>query len=266
VRAGLCTFVLDRVFAGQRDFADLAGVASAAGFTGIEGVVRTERMAVPFLPRSGHLTALRSLATVDLYRFPLTAGRPERRQRGLAALEAMVDAASAWAVPSISFSPGPLPPGVDPRFTFDALARDLEPVIHRAAAAGVRIAVENVPGECAGTRGLMSGLLARLNAPIGVCLDLANALLDPPVTGWIERFAPDLSKIHLSDATVDGVRVRPTLPGMGSIQWRDTYAALAASGFRGDVFVEAPRASGWGEREYLTRLRAAVDALPVPWR
>jgi sugar phosphate isomerase/epimerase len=91
-----------------------------------------------------------------------------------------------------------------------------------------------------------------------VCLDIGNALLDPPVTQWIEEFHSRIVKIHLSDGLANAGSLNALLPGHGEVSWNEVRAAIERIQCEIDLFVEAPLPTGTPEVAFLDQLRRAI--------
>lgn len=264
MKLGICSWSFAGTARGARPATEISEVAAAFGFSHFEGA---------FAPR-GQLSAgqaaqplagaaMPSLATLELHRFHLTDPNPKRRERAAEVVAQMIDCAAAWGASSISFSMGPVPSGEgegaptssELDAAVDRACAALAPLLPRAEAAGIRIALENLPFHCLGTRAGMRRALANLPGA-RVCLDVGNATLDGPVSAWIEEVGDRLEKLHLSDA-----RLQPSfelvLPTAGVVPWAELGAWLRQLAV--PLFVEAPIAAGADEAGFLTQVRDRTE-------
>ena len=100
-------------------------------------------------------------------------------------------------------------------------------------AAGMRLAVENLPRTCIGRAGWE---VARLSeACAGVCFDV-NHLLIEDHAAFMDAAAGKVITTHLSD--YDGVDERHWLPGMGIVPWKLVRERLLAAGYDGPFLFE----------------------------
>lgn len=262
MRLGICSWAFDGFLRGRRSVEELAAAASEAGFSSLEGSYAPRG---PFGPQgepaSDPAVPVTSLATLELHRFHLTDPRPRHRERAFDVVDAMLRLAARWGLASVSFSPGVLAAEISREQTLDELAAGLRPRLERAGELGIRLALENLPGHLLERRATFLALLDRLPAA-GVCLDLGNALLDPPVSAWVEELGPRLVKLHLTDGRTRDGRFEPTVPGAGEVPWPEVRERLATGGEL-PVFVEAMATDG-NERERLAALHAAAAPLLGP--
>ncbi|HSK41290.1 MAG TPA: sugar phosphate isomerase/epimerase family protein [Arenibaculum sp.] len=261
MRLGICSWAFDGIMRGRRTAGDLTRAASAAGFQSIEGAyARRGPLSADQEPHGDQAVPIASLATLELHRFPLVAADPVHRRHALGIVAEMIRCADRWSIPTVSFSPGALPDGPggpDIGETLDMLARDLVPLVRQAADRGIGLALENLPGHVLAQRSTMAELLDRL-PEAGLCLDVGNALADPPVEQWFDRFAARIVKFHLSDGhTADG-RLVPVELGRGDVDWTVVAPRIRATDL--DAFIEPPLdPSAPGEAERLPSLKAAAD-------
>ena len=258
MRIGICSWSFARVERGTRPVTEIAALAAELGFEMIEGAFSSRGSLAP-----GRIDAeptaipVRSLTTLDLHRFRLTDPSPKGRGRGLERLRQMIEIARPWGVRSISFSPGPAHSDDTVDKTVGALADGLEPLAALAATHGVGLALENLPGHLLSTRDRMALALARMPT-LGLCLDLGNTLVDPPLAAWVDRLGPRVTKLHLSDGHTDGTRLVPALPGQGALDWNVVGQSLDK--LQGtDAYVEVPRPRGVEERAFVESLREALQ-------
>lgn len=137
-------------------------------------------------------------------------------------------------------------------------------VIRHAEQAGVRIGIENCPmyftaDEWPGGKNLATSprlwreLFRRQPSPtLGLNYDpshLVWQMMDPYAP--VKEFAARIQHVHAKDVRIDRARLnevgimahpleyhRPTLPGLGEIDWGRFFAALGDAGYRGPVCIE----------------------------
>jgi sugar phosphate isomerase/epimerase len=251
MNVGVCSWAFHGVLRG-RDPYDLVERAERAGFAGIEAAFRL-RGGRPDPSERTPIRGVRSLATLELHRHELCDLRPERRAQAWHTLDTMIDTAAALATPTVSLSPGRTHDALD----LTDLAKRLESRAARAKESGVVLCIENLPHRIGGTLAEMSNLL--LHVPSGrICLDIGNAVCDPPVVGWLAAFDGAIEKVHLSDGVSQGTTFGPKPLGTGDVPWPDVAAYLRDREVS-EVFVEAPLPAGVDEMSFLHTLRADVE-------
>jgi sugar phosphate isomerase/epimerase len=244
---GVCSWAFTGAVRGTRPLRELGEAARRAGFVALEGAFYSRHG----LPAADGLlpVPVPTLATLELHRSFLTDERPERQEHALAIVRRMVACAADQGMASLSFSPGP--PGGDGSRVLDRLAENLEPLLDQAERRGVVIALENLPGSVVADRSAMAAVLARLPR-LGLCLDVGNAVVSPPVAAWLDELGGRAVKIHLSDGVWDGGAFQPRAPGAGAVPWaaiRERLLAMSAP-----LFVEAQLPAGGDETAFLAAL------------
>lgn len=263
MKVGICSWAFAGSFRGNRPVAEMTSLAEGTGFSSLEGAYHPRGCLGTAPPPTGNLlrVPIGSLATLQLNRLHLTSPHPEVQARALEVVRGMLECAASWGIPSVSISLGPLYPGYELEAVLQQLAGQLMPLIESTLLSGCRIALENVPRHCLATRKAMALALTHLGPPLGVCVDTGNALLDPPVSQWLEEFGTRIVKLHLSDGHVDDFSFIPTLPGRGQVPWGEVREGVERIGCRPDLFVEAPLPAGASEVIFLQEVRRAVQAV-----
>lgn len=124
--------------------------------------------------------------------------------------------------------------------------RSLQELAGRAEAAGVVLAVEDLPRSCLGNCGRELKELLSADERLRICFDTNHLLLErwqdvlPALSGKIRT-------VHLSD--YDFVDERHWLPGEGRLDWARLLRALGAAGYRGPLMYEV----GLGAPRHLAR-------------
>lgn len=248
---GICSWAFSGILRGQRTILDLSQKASRAGFNLLEAPYISRSSLSETWDHFGYLPArISSLATLELHRFHLTDLVAARRDRAVQVVREMAERASQFGIPSISFSPGKLWPGQTVDQSLDNLASLLGPIVESAGSRSVTVCLENLSGHILQCRTNMEQLLSRLPAA-RVCLDLGNALLDPPVTSWFQTFRSRLGKIHLSDGRVVNGNLEIVPLGHGDLDWTAIHAELLQLPDGVDLFVEALLDEGEAEDQFL---------------
>jgi sugar phosphate isomerase/epimerase len=234
MKIGICPWAFDRAVVGRRPLEEIAARAGAAGFDAVEAnyaahcrIPATCRWVVP----------VTSVATLALHRFPLTSPNAAHRAAAGDAVRAMIAMARALEARSISFSPGPV--RALSKTTLDECIATLQALTVEAAAFGIILAVENLPGHLLATREATLHLLAAVEG-LGLCLDLGNALADPPVERWLDTLGDRVVKMHLSDGRILADALQPTPIGEGDVPWSALRGRLMDFAAEIDVYLETP--------------------------
>ena len=263
MNVGICSWAFHDCLRRSRSVFELTSLAQEFGFSSLEAVFHPRGVLGPDAesPDGQLAVPIRSLATLELHRFHLTDSRLPRRAHAFDILNQMIDSAKRWQIPSLSFSPGLLEADQNLDSFLKEIKPEFESVLQRAAAANCQVALENLVGHCVATRRAMAQALDHLGSVVGVCLDISNAMMDPPVSRWVQDFGPRITKIHLSDRKVRGGKIEPTLPGYGDVPWKEVRDSLSKIKDRVDIFVEVPLPPAVPERVFLKNIREAVDSV-----
>ncbi len=121
----------------------------------------------------------------------------------------------------------------DPEMEYSAegLKSALQELLSFCREHGLRVALENVPGEEGALRRIV-GLVEELRSPgLGLCLDLGHANLGGNPLDELERALPlpCLLNIHLHDN--DGRKDAHLVPGEGTLPWDEVGEALREGGY-----------------------------------
>jgi sugar phosphate isomerase/epimerase len=141
---------------------------------------------------------------------------------------------------------------------------DLATLAERAAVAGVRMAVENMPfneqRRVGATMADLLDVIDGLGGHVGVCLDAGHSNAGGGDPSADARLAgKKLFAVHLQDG--DGSRDQHRVPGEGSTDWEAFVATLDALGYKGPRSFEVESARN---RE-LAPIMAALGALRARW-
>ena len=256
MKIGICAWAFDGGVQGRRAVSEMAEAAAAAGFDALEGAVsvRTpwsnESLAVP----------VSSLTTLALQRFPLTSTNVRHRQAGILAVRSMIAAAHLIRARSISFSPGALSPHDSTEDGTAEVIPVLRMLAEEALQAGVQIAVENLPRHWLATRRATEALLLHI-PELRLCLDVGNALVDPPIDAWFDTFNERIIKIHISDGYIDGDQFVPSMLGAGEVRWSKVSGEVQRLCQDIDVYLETPPRYGFQAQPEATFLSSARRAV-----
>ena len=255
MRVGICSWAFGGTLRGARTIHDLCEAAKAAGFDFIEAAYSVrDPLHVTRQDLETAAVPVKSVATLELHRHYLTDASPKRREQAVHVVTAMIDRAAECGIRSVSFSPGRLAGDQPIESVLDEVAAVLDGIV----GGEVHVCLENLPGHILERRDAMRGLLDRIPRA-GVCLDIGNALLDPPLQAWFSDFGSRIKKIHLSDFRLNNGQLSPVLPGDGDVDWAAAIDCLRSLDSSVDVFLEAAAPLHSDERRFLDSCRAAVD-------
>lgn len=114
-------------------------------------------------------------------------------------------------------------------------ARSLRELADCAEAAGVTVAVEELPRSCLGNCSQEMLTLLSADARLKMCFD-SNHLLGEDSVHFLSFMKGRIRTVHLSD--YDFIDERHWLPGEGKIDWRALLGALKATGYTGPLLYE----------------------------
>ncbi len=230
----------------------IAEAARRAGFDFLEGMFSVRR------PPAAVGADTTTLASLDFGRVSFFDPRAEVRRLAHAAADALVAGAAAHGIALVSFSPGHAAGGMPP--DLDGPSTELRRLCGEAAARGIRLCIENVPGHATQARAALEAVVAAVPG-LGVCLDVANALADPPLDAWFASFGPRIAKLHLGDGAFGGGRFIPAPPGTGAVCWTAVRAGLAE--LPADICVVAELLGGppGAEEDFVAQGGARLRAL-----
>lgn len=260
MRLGTCPWAIDGAVHGRRTLAEQCAAAAAAGFAAFEAPFSARLDTAR--PIDGFAVPVTSVTVLASRRIALT--QPAARTAALRTVEAMVEAARALGASTVSLSPGPATePGDAARadiLAIESLAEVCAEPLRRAGRAGIEVVFENLPGHLLATRAAVRRLRDCL-PDLRLCLDLANALADPPVEAWLDAFGTMIAKVHLSDGVMAPAGLEARAIGAGAVPYDRLREGLRALAPSTQVFVEIPpRLGGGGESESdaLSRARRAA--------
>jgi sugar phosphate isomerase/epimerase len=187
---------------------------------------------------------------------------PDYQRRLLAAIEMM----RAVGAPVLVLTTGPA--GVlDWDAAAGALRRALDPVREPAAAAGVRIAIENTSPmrlDLSFTTTLRDTVDLAEMLDVAICLELNSCWAERAFPMHLGRGRLRLAHVQLSDATVGSLTTPDRLvPGDGDIPLDRLLIQIVASGYAGAFEIEmvGPRIEDEGYEPAIARAIANCDAL-----
>lgn len=116
--------------------------------------------------------------------------------------------------------------------------KSLADILDNAMLHGVKIACENPSPNLLGgwAQDLMEIIKDFPKEHMGICLDTGHANLIEPPDQYLEKMAPRLMALHVSDNSGDYSSHLP--PGDGKIDWKKFAAALHKCGFKGVFMLE----------------------------
>ncbi len=168
----------------------------------------------------------------------------EARRRRIAFYRHAIECAAVLGSDCLSLFSGAVRAGAGPEEAWVRLAEGLGEVLDDGAARGVAVALEPEPGMVIDSVDAFATFAARLGRDdLRLTLDVGHLHCqgEGPLEAIAARFAERLVNVHIEDMR-RGVHEH-LLFGEGEIDFPATIAALAASGYRGGVYVELSRHS-----------------------
>jgi len=135
----------------------------------------------------------------------------------------------------------------------DAARRSIDEIQPKAAALGVRVAVEVIPNELSRAASLVHFVEADLETDVGICLDFGHAHMDGDLLDAIETVSGHLIATHVHDNR--GRTDDHLVPFEGTIDWPGAMTAMQKVGYDQPLLFEI--AAHGSARETLARAQRA---------
>jgi sugar phosphate isomerase/epimerase len=188
-------------------------------------------------------TGVRLFTVHGLFNAEYNLGEPDagRRATALEAHRVTLEAAAELGADNVVFHMG----GPQKNETRDGCRQSLDVLLPVAEAAGIRLALENLPpGFLGGQVEDVATLLAELRHPqLGFCLDTGHANMTAGCDAWMDACGDRLICLHLHDN--DGQTDSHQPPGHGTIVWETLIPRLRSCGYRGPWVSETRTPAGW---------------------
>ncbi len=205
---------------------------------------------------------IHSIATMMLFFYPLSSPLRAVRERGIAVVERMLQAAALLGAETLLIIPGLVTPQVGYREVYERSQAVLRALAQEAARLGVVLAVENV-----WNRFLQSPLeLARYldeigSDAVGAYFDVANVLRLGYPQDWLRILGPRVKGIHFKDfrCDVDSILGFTHLLH-GDVDWPAVRAALHEIGYTGYLTLEVTPLRTYPEKG-LRDAKASLDLI-----
>jgi len=205
----------------------------------------------------------------------LAAADAPTRQQAMDKVRAAAADAAVLGTPTLMIVTGRIPEGDTRQATIRRLGDALQILSEEARTMGVRLCIEDFPGETSPHR-TSAELLAvcdRAGPDLGICFDTANFYTggETPEEAW-PRLADKVVHAHLKDwrwddqgplSTPDGRRFSPELVGRGFINYPAVLAQMKASRYEKALSFEYEGAMDRFEaaRQGIAYLQAVLAAL-----
>ncbi|MDH7569743.1 MAG: sugar phosphate isomerase/epimerase family protein [Armatimonadota bacterium] len=169
---------------------------------------------------------------------------PQVRAHTLQAQRRAIEVAGELEVPYLVLHPGHGPRGEEMSARLSLAAEGLHQLEPLARAAGVVLAVENLPPTYPGCASEVLELVHALHSSaVRVCFDSGHAHLQGDVAGAARQLLPFTVTMHLHDN--HGQKDEHLLPGMGGIDWRAFTAVCAEATCPAPALLECAPPEGW---------------------
>ncbi len=176
-------------------------------------------------------TGLQAIACHGLEHKPflLRQADPDARRRMVDAQLDLMERAAALGARTFVLHLGNYPDGAEPAAAWEPVARALDLLAPRAAAAGIELALEN-SFRCtylARNAAELAAFVASYAHPaVGVCLDSGHAHILDGAVAALEALRPHIVTMHLHDN--DGRQDLHLMPGQGTLDWADFMPHIAS--------------------------------------
>lgn len=256
---------------GTRSVVEAARLVQSAGFDAIEasffetGELSLETTTAGLKRLRDEIAsfggAVSSISSLLFNRISLTAAAAHERRYARKVAMAMMDAAAALGVETVSVSPGRVTPSVDYVTAYGRALEQVAAIGQRARALGVKVGVENVwQGLLLSPREFARFIDEVGNDHVGACLDVGNTTLAGFPQHWVTALGSRIVKIHVTDTRKrQGLFLQFVDPGSGDVDWSATMEALERTGYNSWATVEAFADGKTSDEDYLLRLSHALD-------
>ena len=183
----------------------------------------------------------------------------DRRAAGEAqdAMRFIVAASADLGATVVTIHPSRGPEGESPQAMIGRVSNGLEALLPAAEAAGVELALENMPWAGQAATDLVSTIAALDSPALVACLDTGHANMVGGVTESLLAFGNHLGHLHIHDN--HGSSDEHLTPPNGTVDWPGFVAGLREVAFQGPLNFELRPAADQGmtllqTREHLERM------------
>ena len=246
----------------------LEQAAEAYARAGVRGItVWRDALGERNVARAGEMLRAHGLEVVSLCRGGFFPSRDEKgRREAIDDNLRAIDQAAALGAPLVVLVCGALPNQSLER-SRDQIRQGIEAVVPRAAAHGVRLAIEPLHPMYADTRSAINTLaqatdiVRAIGSPsVGVAVDVYHVWWDPALESEIQRAGREgaLFAFHVCDwkSPTRDLLLDRGLPGEGCIDIRRIRSWMESAGFRGFIEVEIFSEAHWAsaQDQFLERI------------
>ncbi|MBP5230955.1 MAG: sugar phosphate isomerase/epimerase [Clostridia bacterium] len=204
------------------DLSDALNLKETASFSKKYGI-RIRSFHLPFYPFEGN-----NLASLD----------PEVRKRTVSEQSERIRRISEAGIPFAVVHPSGEPNPRERRAEMlKACFESLSELSGVAAAAGVTLAVENLPRTCIGNNSEEIKFLLEAGPSLCCCFDTNHLLCEDPLS-FIRNVGTRIRAMHVSD--YDGIDEKHWLPYEGKTDWISLVNAMEEAGYDGPFLYEVP--------------------------
>ncbi|MBM3187196.1 MAG: sugar phosphate isomerase/epimerase [Chloroflexi bacterium] len=214
---------------------------------------------------------LSSIYSREQWSYCISTADPPRRQQGMDIIRRLIQVGHLLGIKVVLVIPGAVDDslfGKEPEIVrYDVAYRRVQEALAEllpmAAAAGLTLAIENVPNKLLLSPLEMARFVDELASPaLGIYFDVANAMLNGFPEHWIEILGERIKGVHVKDYRRDigGLRGFTGLL-QGDVDWPAVVAAFHHIGYDGYITSEVlPPYKHHGER-LINETSAAISAI-----
>jgi len=197
---------------------------------------------------------------------PLNHASPEVRAQGRAAIARAIEFAAHLSCPALLLVPGRLGSGakfqVGYQETWERVTAELKQLLPAAARAKVILGPENVWNKFLVSPLEMRSFVDQFRSPwLQSFFDIGNVMQFGYPQDWILTLGGRIRNVHLKDYKLSSRAEQGRFVGLleGDVDWKETMAALARTGYRGFIAPEYGRDAG--DPDQLKKLSALTDKI-----
>jgi L-ribulose-5-phosphate 3-epimerase len=201
---------------------------------------------------------IHSVMNSDHWRYPLSSPDPSVVARCIAGMETSLRNAKLWGSDTVLLVPAVVNPEVSYRDAWERSQQHIRKLIPLAAELKVIIAVEEVWNKFLLSPIEFARYVDDFNSPwLKAYFDVGNVVLYGYPQDWIRTLGSRIVKLHLKDFRFrKGVTEWVNLQE-GDINWKQIYAALRETGYKGSATVELKD----GDADYIKDVSRRVDTI-----
>lgn len=212
-----------------------------------------------------------SIYSREQWQYVISTGDPERRQRGMDIIRRLIEVAQVLGIGAVLVIPGAVddslfgkkPEVVRYDVAYQRVQAALRELLPMATAAGIDLAIENVPNKLLLSPLEMARFVDELASPhLGVYFDVANAMPNGFPEHWIEILGRRIKRIHVKDFRRD-IGGLQGFCGLlqGDVNWPEVVRAVRQIGYDGYITSEVLPAYKHHHERLIYETSASISAI-----